>query len=548
MKKYYALSFLIGISPIMAEKRDVPCNMSECELYNLYNCSYDRAVYFGKDLSNIAAVLKEISVLDDNPNSCLNQLSNCIDKGCMFGEWDAVAQTLDYADFILKKYHTRLPEKTVKKLAIDLELVITQMINGGLAADSATICFGRYNEGCGNDKEVKFCFNTVFKENVTIDKGLNVKGATKLYGKLTVYDKALFKKKAIFKEIVVKDLSAHDAIIDNLTVTNCIKNLCVDNLSVGELIIASCIDSLCVTNLSIVGCLADLCVNNLSVVNESVSGTLSVNDAIINNATIEELSATNAVIQNLSVTELVVLSCMDSLCVNTLSVNDFIASTVDVLCNLSVGCNILMHNTESPLIGNILKDGERFIHNAGTDNTFMGIDAGNFTTTGVGRNSAYGVNALQSNTTGYDNIAIGVDALLSNTTGISNIAVGNFALSSNTNGSENIGIGTSSLASNTTGLFNVAVGTNTLQANTTGSVNAAFGTNALESNTTGFFNVGVGNFALEANTTGYRNAALGNFALAANTTGIENVAVGNFALEFNTIGFDNSAVGNFALT
>ncbi|HLX53137.1 MAG TPA: hypothetical protein VKR58_04320, partial [Aquella sp.] len=152
MKKYYALSFLIWALPIMAEKRDVPCNvscnMSECELYDLCNDSYCRTVYFGKDVSNIAAVLKEISLLDENPNSSLMQLLRCIDNKCMFGEWDAVAQALDYADFILKKFHTRLPKKTVKRLATDLELIITQMVNGGLCVDAPTPCFSRFNGDC----------------------------------------------------------------------------------------------------------------------------------------------------------------------------------------------------------------------------------------------------------------------------------------------------------------------------------------------------------------------------------------------------------------
>ena len=127
MKKYYALSFLIWALPIMAEKRDVFCNISECELYNLCNDSFCRTVYFGKDVSNIAAVLKEISVLDENPDSCLMQLLRCINNKCAFGEWDAVAQVLDYADFILKKYHARLPKETVKRLAADLELIITML-------------------------------------------------------------------------------------------------------------------------------------------------------------------------------------------------------------------------------------------------------------------------------------------------------------------------------------------------------------------------------------------------------------------------------------
>ncbi|HLX52419.1 MAG TPA: hypothetical protein VKR58_00660, partial [Aquella sp.] len=337
-------------------------------------------------------MLKEISVLDENQNSSLKQLLRCIDQGCMFGEWDAVAQTLDYADFILKKYHTRLPKKTVKRLATDLELIITQMINGGLCADAPIPCFSRFNENCnGADKEIKFCFNADFKENVQIDKSLDVKGKTKLHGKLIVYEDAFFKEKVHFKKpVTFNSISVNEATINNLTVTDlvvksCIDNLCVINLSVTELAVASCIDHLCVNNLSIgdiviASCIESLCVDNLSVVNETVTNLSVVNETVTN------LSATNAVIENLSVTELVVLSCIEDLCVINLSVNDFTASTIDVLCNLSVGCNILMHNSTDPAHGNILKDGAPFIHNypgAAGNNTFMGLNAGNFTMTGA---------------------------------------------------------------------------------------------------------------------------------------------------------------------
>ncbi len=63
--------------------------------------------------------------------------------------------------------------------------------------------------------------------------------------------------------------------------------------------------TLSVTNLVVLSCMDSLCVN-----------TLSATDAIITNATIE----------NLSVTDLVVLSCMDSLCVGTLSVSDIVVA------------------------------------------------------------------------------------------------------------------------------------------------------------------------------------------------------------------------------
>ncbi len=68
----------------------------------------------------------------------------------------------------------------------------------------------------------------------------------------------------------------------------------------------------------------------------------------------------------------------------------------------------------TPSAGNILKGTVPFIHNFGTDNIFIGVNAGNFTMTGT-QNTASGMNALQSNMTGNNNTASGFSALVSNT-------------------------------------------------------------------------------------------------------------------------------------
>ena len=66
-------------------------------------------------------------------------------------------------------------------------------------------------------------------------------------------------------------------------------------------------------------------------------------------------------------------------------------------------------------------------------------------------NTAEGINALQSLTTGLDNTATGFQALFSNTTGTFNTATGAVALYSNTTGGANTATGLSALESNTKG-------------------------------------------------------------------------------------------------
>jgi len=113
--------------------------------------------------------------------------------------------------------------------------------------------------------------------------------------------------------------------------------------------------------------------------------------------------------------------------------------------------------TSTASVGVIKAGADRFIHNYGINNTFVGIDAGNLTMTGT-NNTASGSAALQSNTTGTDNTASGLDALKVNTTGNRNTACGLAALRFNTTGTDNTASGNGALFNNTTGSNNTAIG------------------------------------------------------------------------------------------
>jgi lysophospholipase L1-like esterase len=118
----------------------------------------------------------------------------------------------------------------------------------------------------------------------------------------------------------------------------------------------------------------------------------------------------------------------------------------------------------SSTVGNIYKGTDLFLHNFGTDQTFLGINAGNFTMSGS-YNYGIGRGSLQANTSGNYNVALGSYSLYYNTTGSSNFGLGYYSMNANTTGIANIGIGTSSLATNTTGNQNIAIGRGALAAN-----------------------------------------------------------------------------------
>jgi len=128
-----------------------------------------------------------------------------------------------------------------------------------------------------------------------------------------------------------------------------------------------------------------------------------------------------------------------------------------------------------------------------------------------------GYQAGQSNTTGTLT-AFGVQALYSNTTGVSNTAVGGY------DGSVN-----AALRSNTTGNYNIAVGAGALGANTTASNNTAVGYQAGYSSNSGPHAL-FGKAAGYAITTGTDNVCLGpNAGNSSNptTTGSANIYIGS---------------------
>ena len=110
----------------------------------------------------------------------------------------------------------------------------------------------------------------------------------------------------------------------------------------------------------------------------------------------------------------------------------------------------------------------------GTNNTFLGLNAGNFTMTGD-NNTGLGRGALASNTTGVNNTATGVGALSNNTMGTGNTANGSGALISNVLGNFNTAIGAGEALGNTTGSSNIAIGRSAGINLTTGSNNICIG-------------------------------------------------------------------------
>lgn len=252
--------------------------------------------------------------------------------------------------------------------------------------------------------------------------------------------------------------------------------------------------------------------------------------------------------------------------------------------------NIQQPNTTT-VSGIITKAGVPFLHNFGLTNTFLGLDAGNLTTTsgtsvGIGSNAlnaltsgdfivAIGNDALLSVTTASNLTAIGQEALTANTFGEQNTAIGDFSMNTNIIGRENTAVGSSSLLFNVNGDRNNAVGAFCMQNNVSGTGNTAAGHSALINCITGNNNVSIGNdsgtdgssctlVGFSAGSSGSNNVAVGfesqiqnnsdaitsvGFqALRRNNTGLRNTGIGFKVSEANTVGNDNCGGGYNSLT
>jgi trimeric autotransporter adhesin len=181
--------------------------------------------------------------------------------------------------------------------------------------------------------------------------------------------------------------------------------------------------------------------------------------------------------------------------------------------------------TTSPELGVIFKGNERFIHNYGTNNTFIGINSGNFSMTG-NTNTAVGVQSLISNTEGYWNTALGGNSLYNNLSGYQNTAIGYATLQMNTTGRDNTALGVYSLPFCTSGSENISLGVFSLYSNTEGSQNTSTGVRSLFSNTTGSCNTASGYYSMFSNTIGSYNTAFGYNSLYSMISGQANTAIG----------------------
>lgn len=173
----------------------------------------------------------------------------------------------------------------------------------------------------------------------------------------------------------------------------------------------------------------------------------------------------------------------------------------------------------------------KFLHTNGSNNTAIGLNAGNAITTGKS-NIFIGTNSGLSNTSGQYNVFLGVDAGINNTTGNENTYIGLNA-GAISNGERNVKIGAFAGTHTGIGIDNTYIGHS-----------AGYGSGTTEGNPNiGSFNTFIGSGAGPSNTIGGNNTFLGAQTGLANKTGNYNVFLGSNVGLSNTSGSSNVFIG-----
>ena len=179
-----------------------------------------------------------------------------------------------------------------------------------------------------------------------------------------------------------------------------------------------------------------------------------------------------------------------------------------------------------------------------TSNTAVGLGALGSNTTGL-QNTVFG-NQSGSPATGSYQTAIGFQAGYKTTdSSYGNSFIGRYSGYNNTTGGNNTGCGGSSLTTNTTGSSNTACGVESLYANTTASNNTAVGYQAGYTVTTSPDNTFVGYRAGYVATGGY-NTIVGKHAGLSLSTGEVNTFVGLGSGNAITTGGKNTILGGYS--
>ena len=184
------LSFALLVAPLplsavakaMADRsaiaQDITKNISEFEADIIAQNPRISYVYLGKELSDIAQVIAQLSDLDEQENSPLHELNAHIKNGFSLAEYNATVETLEYAALMLRRNHTQLDSEYAEKISADLDEIIQQVVDGSLTRLRTLVI----------DENINVLGKATFAQHIKTKQGIHTAG------KLEVGKSATFKK------------------------------------------------------------------------------------------------------------------------------------------------------------------------------------------------------------------------------------------------------------------------------------------------------------------------------------------------------------------
>lgn len=224
LKLFLSLALLTTIG-LSANDQEAQIYLSMIEVQEIFDNPHRSYVYVGKEASNMAEVIDEISKFEENQNSPIWGLKDHISKGFSVGNYEAVALALEQAETIMNNVD---PDRT-SKLSQDLGVIVQLVAEEQLTLDAEMLAAANIQapetRSCGDcnshclrllavKEKVDFLNKVKFREDVTFYDDVRFKDTVRIDGTLSVAD-----------EIVNCDLTVGCNISINDSVSNLVGNI-----------------------------------------------------------------------------------------------------------------------------------------------------------------------------------------------------------------------------------------------------------------------------------------------------------------------------------
>ena len=126
---FISFSLLIAPLPLPAMAEEIAINISSAEADIITRNADELYIYLGKELSNIGEIITQLTDFDEDRNSPLHALREHIANGFSLAEYDAVVETLKYAELLVERKLTQLDSTEIKQLGSHLDAIVDDVIN-----------------------------------------------------------------------------------------------------------------------------------------------------------------------------------------------------------------------------------------------------------------------------------------------------------------------------------------------------------------------------------------------------------------------------------